>query len=348
MNAFRVLSIGNIPVFVTPFFLLVLLLSGMGLGSIGERLVWAAVLTVSVLIHELGHATVANALGLRPHIFLHGFGGFCAHARAQTDRHEALVVAAGPAAGLLLAAVVWGGTTALSHTGSGLLDQPLVALGLGYALQVNIFWSILNLAPLWPLDGGHLFRLGMLRVAKPGRAERVTASVGVLVALAALGWGLSAGLTFVALFGGLFGWQNIEVLRGMRSMGPVRPSGDAAARALVEARAAFGRSDWDEAARQCHVLRSEPNVSDSVLEESWAILGVADLNRGRPREASAALRRTTFDAAVGERLLAALVEAREDDEAVVLLESDSWRRLGPAGDDVRERVLRAAGFGADD
>ena len=48
---------------------------------------------------------------------------------------------------------------------------------------INFYWSLVNLLPLFPLDGGQLFRLGMVRVVKPARkAERVVHIVGISIA----------------------------------------------------------------------------------------------------------------------------------------------------------------------
>src|SRR5690606_35314332 len=40
-------------------------------------------------------------------------------------------------------------------------------------IYINFYWSLVNLLPLWPLDGGQLYRLGMLKLFKPVRAERI-------------------------------------------------------------------------------------------------------------------------------------------------------------------------------
>ena len=77
----------------------------------GRGLGFGAMVLVSILVHELGHAIVGRRMGLRPlGILLHGFGGLCRYDRAPRGLQGALVSVAGPAAGLLLGAmagVVW-------------------------------------------------------------------------------------------------------------------------------------------------------------------------------------------------------------------------------------------------
>ena len=64
----------GIPVRVEPFFVVVALLFGIRLEPLW--VVFAVIVFVSVLVHELGHALTYRLLGQRSAIVLHGFGGF--------------------------------------------------------------------------------------------------------------------------------------------------------------------------------------------------------------------------------------------------------------------------------
>src|SRR5512147_2302977 len=67
-------SIAGIPVTVHPLFWLIALL----LGSSGDLLlipIWVAVVFISILIHELGHAFAFRRFGQRSQIILHFAGG---------------------------------------------------------------------------------------------------------------------------------------------------------------------------------------------------------------------------------------------------------------------------------
>jgi len=73
---------------------------------------------------------------------------------------EVLIIAAGPASSLLVAALIgW------STSGSG---NECLYLFAGLNLAVGIF----NLLPIWPLDGGRMLNLLLIRLLDPIRGER--------------------------------------------------------------------------------------------------------------------------------------------------------------------------------
>src|SRR5438128_8146049 len=115
-------------------------------------LIWIAVVFVSVLVHELGHAVVARALGGRPEIVLRAFGGVTLPLlrRRPSAVQEIALSIAGPLFGASLWVVAWLlMRTAQPQTGSPLW---LIARLLAYT---SYWWTILNLLPILPLDGGH-------------------------------------------------------------------------------------------------------------------------------------------------------------------------------------------------
>ena len=69
--------IAGIPVRVEPVFFVIMGLLGLQLAeeSLALVLIWIAVATVSILVHELGHALTLKAFGQPSHIVLQGFGG---------------------------------------------------------------------------------------------------------------------------------------------------------------------------------------------------------------------------------------------------------------------------------
>ena len=72
-----------------------------------EFLIWVAVVFVSILVHELGHAFTQRHFGGHPWITLHALGGLASC--DDCDRRpssQILISLAGPAAGFLLAAVI--------------------------------------------------------------------------------------------------------------------------------------------------------------------------------------------------------------------------------------------------
>ncbi len=183
---------------------------------------YAAALTFSVLVHEFGHALAARHYRLRPSILIHGAGGYCVHDEARRRNDDAVVVAAGPAAGALLALAAWVADLGLSGTSGHALLRDLVWIG--------TVGTAMNLLPVLPLDGGSLWLNALersRRVAFPLWTARVTS---VVVGSAAAAYGLwSDSLWLVLLFGVLtwrsaveLGWAGADVwtqLRPVASLG---------------------------------------------------------------------------------------------------------------------------------
>src|SRR5690606_25666449 len=121
---------------------------------------------------------------------------------------------------------------------------------LGYLVYINFFWSFVNLLPLWPLDGGQLYRLGLLRMLKPTTAERVTH----ITALAVLGLSLylvSYAWIYCLLTLSTLAMQIVQALQH-GSGTPVRRQNKLALELFRNAMQAYERGDDDEASRLSH------------------------------------------------------------------------------------------------
>ena len=97
------------PVRVHPFFWVVALFMGLGSGRDDPQkiLIWVGVVFVSVLLHEMGHASIQRLYGGHPWITLYGLGGLAScNDGPRSPGRRILVLLAGPGAGFLLAAVV--------------------------------------------------------------------------------------------------------------------------------------------------------------------------------------------------------------------------------------------------
>ncbi|MBI3410787.1 MAG: site-2 protease family protein [Planctomycetes bacterium] len=141
-----------------------------------DLLVWVAIVFVSVLVHEMGHILMGRYFGSRGHIILTGFCGLAVGSSELPERWQRNAVSlAGPGAGFLLAAVVAGvyglvnPDVALALLGSlihvqvsigpdTVIPSELVWSTLYLTLWINIFWGLVNLLPIWPLDGGQISR----------------------------------------------------------------------------------------------------------------------------------------------------------------------------------------------
>lgn len=116
---------------------------------------WIAVVTVSLLIHEFGHALTAKAFGHRVHIELNGMGGLAHHDGPRLSLFKQfMVVLNGPLAGICL---YWISTFILYNYGNS-LAHPIREM-LYMSIWVNLNWTLLNLLPVYPLDGGQMIRI---------------------------------------------------------------------------------------------------------------------------------------------------------------------------------------------
>ena len=116
-------SLFGIPVRVHPLFWLVAVIMGVrGSPELMDLLIWVVAVFLSILVHELGHATIMRLYGFAPWITLYGFGGLASYSPAQaygskrTDTFaQVLISAAGPGAGFVLAGAVIAGIKISGH-----------------------------------------------------------------------------------------------------------------------------------------------------------------------------------------------------------------------------------------
>ena len=111
-------------------------------------------LTVSLLLHELAHARVAQRAGADvAHIRLFAGGALTRRlTRLEQPRDQFLVAAAGPIASVAVAVLCLAGATAVELLGG----SSALSLGLAFLAFANVLIAISNLLPMFPFDGGKL------------------------------------------------------------------------------------------------------------------------------------------------------------------------------------------------
>ncbi len=178
-------SVLGFPVRVHPLFWLLGLILGFNAHQPIIVLIAICVAFISILVHELGHSLMMRRFGRESHIVLYimgglaiegngsSFGGFRSRG-SRTTYEQVLISAAGPGAGFVLAGIVvgvlyamgghivWAGE--LIPTPNSMIGDDPVEVNKNWNLMVtfdlfltfNIMWGLLNLLPVFPLDGGQI------------------------------------------------------------------------------------------------------------------------------------------------------------------------------------------------
>lgn len=196
-------------------------------------------LFASVLVHELAHSLVAKRLGLPVDgITLFIFGGVSQiRGRYTRPRDEFFVAFAGPLSSLILGALAllaW----ILFRPDHG--EDPSLLLGIMFYLGfMNIILGVFNLLPGFPLDGGRVLRSVVWGLSSnEGKATRVAATVGNIVAWGLIGFGIYRflnGDTFGGIWMAFIGLFLQSASRGERRAERIRSAtGDVPLRAAVQ------------------------------------------------------------------------------------------------------------------
>ncbi len=153
---------------------------------------WTACLFVSILIHELGHAFAFRYYGMESSIVLYHFGGLAIPSSLRRSSSDGFVNAfspprlseasdlvislAGPVAQLASAFVLAGVVVAFGYgvDAFSLMPWPLTKFkqiftgeqieNVAFSTTVffyvfpSVLWALLNLLPVFPLDGGRVMR----------------------------------------------------------------------------------------------------------------------------------------------------------------------------------------------
>ena len=217
---------------------------------------WVAAVFLSILVHELGHALpLAYFYGARTWIILYGMGGLACHEpyyRKQVPGTLGTIVytAAGPFAGFTLAAALIGVLVlcqvevVLAWISFGdLLFIPRIhvdpqsfasvfsflSFHAAFALYewtdgilfISIFWGLMNLLPIYPLDGGQIAReMFLVLDRRNGIANSLWLSVvtgGAIAVLGFLQWvnvREMQGIPFIPLLFGYLAFQSYQGIEG--------------------------------------------------------------------------------------------------------------------------------------
>jgi membrane-associated protease RseP (regulator of RpoE activity) len=230
----------NVPVRIHPIFWLVTAAMGWSDFNLPSVLLWIVCIFVSILVHEYGHALTAKRFGGSPSILLYGLGGLCFSENQRTPGQRLAVLFAGPGAGFVLLAIVLTATSLLfGVTGREHLEVILTQVGLGgnpeeimsamgkiasrplrevfwNMVWINLWWGLVNLLPIYPLDGGQATQVLMTQADRRNGVRRghivslVTAGI-----LAVLAYWAKPNDFYPPIFFGVLAMINFQILQSL-------------------------------------------------------------------------------------------------------------------------------------
>lgn len=323
-------KLAGIPVRVDLTFFIIAVMLGLGARTGGLLLAWVVIVFCSVLIHELGHAIAYRRFGVPPEILLQGTGGltFGTPTEPLTAAKSVVMSLAGPLTGLLLVGLP---ALYLSRTAENL--SPNWDTILSDIVFVNLAWSVVNLLPILPLDGGNVAAT-LLSRRNGENGTRQAHILSAAVAAAAGLFALSKGLIFGAVYAGFFAGYNLSRLSAARNA-DLKDE-------LVDGWRALARGDHAAAATVAQrILADRPSAAMMIGANellAWTRLTQEDVAGAR-----SAIERVPPGQAVDPMLLATLeLEDDRPEEALALLDK-AYRaqRFGPAAAMVANAVARA-------
>lgn len=197
----------KIPLYIHPsFWILVLLFSGIIESQSIASFFYIFIIFISLIVHEYGHGLTALYFGASPKIELHAFGGTTYHNNNLTKKQDFLITLAGPLFESLLIIIPF------YFLKFHIFHHYYINYFLYLTYKINLFWCLVNLIPLYPLDGGKLCKY--LLSSKWG-TNGDKASIIISIICGVLGSSYFLANKYYA-FGSIFvmyGLQNLQMLR---------------------------------------------------------------------------------------------------------------------------------------
>jgi Zn-dependent protease len=150
---------------------------------------------LSVLLHEIGHATLARLFGVPVgEILVGGFYGYARMLKAPPSAFASIVILfAGPLTNGVIFLLCWHALGRPEVGGTGrfgpidplpaLTDSPWAIYAIFTLARINLAMLVFNLLPAFPLDGGRIYRDMLGAIIPRATAVRVIAILGVVIGL---------------------------------------------------------------------------------------------------------------------------------------------------------------------
>lgn len=162
------------------------------------------IMVTSMIWHEFGHIFFHRIFGAKNLDTVFGAYGPRTDSDANLRRFQRIAVyLAGPIFSLVLAAVAFGYKSFGAPPETEIWQRSVDSV-----VKFNVLWAVLNLLPILPLDAGRL-----VTEFYPG-TKKLLMILGILLAIAAIGFGLLSGRWVLAFLAIVVGYVNINLLFG--------------------------------------------------------------------------------------------------------------------------------------
>jgi Zn-dependent protease len=264
------------------FWVFALIFSVLAGQTLGGMLLWIVILPLSVLVHEFGHALVIRLYNLRAFIELGMLGGSTRYYGGTLGLlAQFFVTLMGPLFGIGLAFF------------AGFLREliPLEFVGARDSLEllayVNVFWSIVNLVPVLPLDGGKILAI-MCDTLFPKHGIRITYFLSGLFGLATAFVFFIYSQMFIGALFLLFAFDSLRVWSQVRKFSPSKEDESHLIEELEKAGDEWIKAHPEEAIARLEKLYATAKDS-TIRQEARSNLCQYLILLGRPQKAYALL-----------------------------------------------------------
>lgn len=179
---------------------------GSSWGMIGTDVGLVLIVFLCVVLHEFGHALTAQRFGVGTRdITLLPIGGVASLERMPEDpKQEFWITIAGPLvnlviAGLALLVMAISGMALLFTDAMGSITSWSGVLIFIFTANLGLF--LFNLVPAFPMDGGRILRSLLSMWIPREKATRIATTVGRVLAVGFVAYGLLQGEPFLAIIG---------------------------------------------------------------------------------------------------------------------------------------------------
>jgi Zn-dependent protease len=312
---------------VTLAFLLIAGVPGIA-GGVPRVALYATIVFLALLAHELGHALCGVWWGSQATIVLHVLGGDTAFEPHLPRRREIIAALAGPCVNLVIALTL-----------AVICRIYPVRHWVTVALWVNLVWGVVNWLPIVPFDGGRVL-LAMLDDRRRSSALLGSGALALVVSIGGLFWLRNAGMLLVfgaCAFASLFDWTKLRRAEAERELGLPQ---------LIARARQWLASGELERSRRLGVLIARRARTNATAKAGWEIVAWSELGLDRFAAAHESLGRVRPASDVDSYCLAAVEAARGQSRRAISLLESGWTGRTRCTEATKLLIDLHAGLGA--